>query len=160
MKCIDAELLRQEIVREVEHWKEKTANHYTIEAEARWSEANYILGVFDSLQQEQPKRPDFEDVDPKHLVHSHYTKVRETKTGRVFWAEYSSEAAEWYEAGTGKAYSISGVEIVKEQPEVDLEKVVMIDNVIMNMTAEGYNKGYKTRPFYEEVLRRFNARKE
>ena len=43
-----------------------------------------------------------------------------------------------------------------EQPEVELEKVVMIDNVIMNMTAEGYNNGYKTRPFYEEVLRRFN----
>ncbi len=46
------------------------------------------------------------------------------------------------------------------QQEVDLEKVVMIDNVIMNMTAEGYNNGYKTRPFYEEVLRRFNAKKE
>ena len=46
-----------------------------------------------SLQQEQP---DFDDVDPKHLVHSHYIKVREIKTGRVFWAEYSSDAAEWY----------------------------------------------------------------
>lgn len=46
------------------------------------------------------------------------------------------------------------------QQEVDLEKVVMIDNVIMNMTAEGYNNGYKTRPFYEEVLRRLNARKK
>ena len=46
----------------------------------------------------------------------------------------------------------------QEQQQVDLEKVVMIDNVIMNMTAEGYNNGYKTRPFYEEVLRRFNAK--
>ena len=46
----------------------------------------------------------------------------------------------------------------QEQQEVDLEKVVMIDNVIMNMAAEGYNNGYKTRPFYEEVLRRFNAK--
>lgn len=98
MSDIDIHLLREKIVREVEQWKEKTANNYTIEAEARWSEANYILGILDSLRQ--------------------------------------------------------------EQPEVDLEKVVMIDNVIMNMTAEGYNNGYKTRPFYEEVLRRFNARKE
>lgn len=48
----------------------------------------------------------------------------------------------------------------QEQPEVDLEKVVMIDNVIMNMTAEGYNNGYKTRPFYEEVLRRFNENRK
>ena len=74
---------------------------------------------YELVEQEQP---DFDDVDPKHLVHSHYTKVRETKTGRVFWAEYSSEAAEWYEAGTGKAYSISKVEIVEEQPESELEK--------------------------------------
>ena len=58
MKYIDADLLRQEIAREVEHWKEKTANHYTIEAEARWSEANYILGIFDSLQQEQQEDPE------------------------------------------------------------------------------------------------------
>ena len=48
----------------------------------------------------------------------------------------------------------------QEKQEVDLEEVVMIDNVIMNMTAEGYNNGYKTRPFYEEVLRRFNKAKE
>lgn len=53
MKYIDADPLREKIVCEVEQWKEKTANHYTIEAEARWSEANYILGIFDSLQQEQ-----------------------------------------------------------------------------------------------------------
>ncbi len=44
-----------------------------------------------------------------------YNKVREIKTGRVFLAEYSSEAAEWYEKETGNAYSISDVEIVKER---------------------------------------------
>lgn len=54
--------------------------------------------------------------------HPYFDKVREIKTGRVFLAEYSSEAAEWYEAGTGKAYSISDVEIVKqEQQEVNFE---------------------------------------
>lgn len=161
MKYIDAEKLFAEL----------TKMQFTLNAAYRNPQSDNIvraisleyddiLSLIESLQQEQPNRPDFDDVDPKHPVHSHYTKVRETKTGRVFWAEYSSEAAEWYEAGTGKAYSISDVEILKEQQEVDLEKVVMIDNVIMNMTAEGYNNGYKTRPFYEEVLRRFNARKE
>ena len=49
-------------------------------------------------------------------------------------------------------------ETQQEQQKVDLEKVVMIDNLIMNLAAEGYNDGYKTRPFYEEVLRRFNAK--
>lgn len=48
----------------------------------------------------------------------------------------------------------------QEQQEVDLEKVVMIDNIVMNMVGEGYNDGFKTRPFYEEVVRRINARKE
>lgn len=47
----------------------------------------------------------------------------------------------------------------QEQPVIDLEKVVMVDNIIMNMVGEGYNDGYKTRPFYEEVMRRINAGK-
>ena len=55
-KYIDIDLLREKIAREVEQWKEKTANHYTIEAEARWSEANYVLGILDSLQQEQSEQ--------------------------------------------------------------------------------------------------------
>lgn len=46
------------------------------------------------------------------------------------------------------------------QAEKDLAltvaQVVKLDNIIMNMVAEGYNDGYKTRPFYEEVLKRFN----
>lgn len=37
-----------------------------------------------------------------------------------------------------------------------LKQVVKLDNIIMNMVGEGYNDGYKTRPFYEEVLKRFN----
>lgn len=49
MSNIDIHLLREKIAHEVEQWKEKTANHYTIEAEARWSEANFILGILDSL---------------------------------------------------------------------------------------------------------------
>lgn len=153
MKYIDAEKLVAEL----------TKMQFTLNAAYRKPQSDNIVraisleyddifSLIDSLQQEQPNRP---DIDPNH-----YTKVREIKTGKEFWAEYSSEAAEWYEVGTGKAYSISDVNVVKEQPKVDLEKVVMIDNVIMNMTAEGYNNGYKTRPFYEEVLRRFNARKE
>ena len=49
-------------------------------------------------------------------------------------------------------------------PEKDLaltlEQVVKLDNIIMNMVGEGYNNGYKTRPFYEEVLKRFNEIKK
>ena len=37
-----------------------------------------------------------------------------------------------------------------------LEDIVRLDLLIMGMVVEGYNDGYKTRPFYEEVLRRFN----
>ena len=40
--------------------------------------------------------------------------------------------------------------------ELTLEQVVKLDYIIMNMVAEGYNNGYKTRQFYEEVLERFN----
>ena len=124
---------------------------------------NFGFGPKD-IKQEQP---DFDDVDPKHLVHSHYTKVRETKTGRVFWAEYSSEAAEWYEAGTGKAYSISDVEIVKEQPEVELKKEIDVEWAKCEPIDEGMglesanivNEQFDAiaRHFYELGL---NARKE
>lgn len=44
--------------------------------------------------------------------------------------------------------------------DMTLEQVVKLDCIIMNMVAEGYNDGYKTRPFYEEVLRRFNSQRE
>jgi hypothetical protein len=39
-----------------------------------------------------------------------------------------------------------------------LEQVVRLDCIIMIMVGECYNNGYKTRPFYEEVLRRFNRK--
>ena len=123
-----------------------------------------VLRIIDSLQQEQS---DFDDVDPKHLVHSHYTKVRETKTGRVFWAEYSSEAAEWYEAGTGKAYSISDVEIVKQQPEVDLENYISnklreLGADLINHKPYSFNRGLNVGETnaYHDILDRLNARKE
>lgn len=52
----------------------------------------------------------------------------------------------------------------QEQAEKDLaltlEDIVRLDCLIMGMEAEGYNEGYKTRPFYEEVLRRFNEAKK
>lgn len=43
---------------------------------------------------------------------------------------------------------------------LSLEQVVKLDNIIMNMVGEGYNDGYKTRPFYEEVLKRFNKKQK
>ena len=42
----------------------------------------------------------------------HFDIVRDIKTGRLFLAEYSSEAAEWYEMGTGRAYSLCGVQLI------------------------------------------------
>ena len=53
-----------------------------------------------------------------------------------------------------------GFDRAVEQTEVDLNAVVRIDNIVMALLNEGYNSGYKTRPFYEEVLRRFNEKKE
>lgn len=90
MSEIDIRLLREKIAREVEQWKEKTANHYTIEAEARWSEANYILGVFDSLRQEQLEVDLGADIEMewdsfnKHLAE--YVKESE----EVVWLNWNS----------------------------------------------------------------------
>lgn len=52
---------------------------------------------------------------------------------------------------------IKGYEQAEKDLALTLAQVVKLDNIIMNMVGEGYNDGYKTRPFYEEVLKRFNA---
>ena len=44
----------------------------------------------------------------------HYFKLRDIKTGRVFFAEWSDMAGEWYEQGNGKAHQSCEVEIIKE----------------------------------------------
>ena len=51
---------------------------------------------------------------------------------------------------------IKGYEQAEKDLALTVAQVVKLDNIIMNMVAEGYNDGYKTRPFYEEVLKRFN----
>ena len=48
----------------------------------------------------------------------------------------------------------------KKDLALTLEDIVRLDCLIMNMVSEGYNDGYKTRPFYEEVLRRFNEHRK
>lgn len=48
-----------------------------------------------------------------------FSKVRHIKSGREFLAEYSSEAAEWYEEKTGKPYDITEVEIVDLNPRYE-----------------------------------------
>lgn len=55
---------------------------------------------------------------------------------------------------------IQGYEQAEKDLELTLEQIVKLDNIIMNMVAEGYNDGYKTRPFYEEVLKRFNEQRK
>lgn len=49
-----------------------------------------------------------------------------------------------------------GYEQAEKDLALTLEDIVRLNLLIMGMEAEGYNEGYKTRPFYEEVLRRFN----
>lgn len=48
-----------------------------------------------------------EDIKKDYLV-------RDVNTNRTFRAEYSSESAEYYEVGTGKAYSPDEIEFVNE----------------------------------------------
>ena len=43
----------------------------------------------------------------------HYFKLREVKTGREFFAEWSDIAGERYEQGTGKAYQSQDVRIIE-----------------------------------------------
>lgn len=46
-----------------------------------------------------------------------YHLLREIKTGRRFYAEYSEIAGEWYEMGTGEAHQNCEVEFVRPEPE-------------------------------------------
>lgn len=97
-KHIDADLLREKIVCEIEQWKEKTANHYTIEAEARWSEANYILGIFDSLQQEQ-QEVDLEEEIERFLGSEESTSYTNAGGYVVAFKDTVKIARHFYELG-------------------------------------------------------------
>jgi hypothetical protein len=46
-----------------------------------------------------------------------YNLLRDIKTGRKFYAEYSEIAGEWYEMGTGEAHQSCDVEFVRPEPE-------------------------------------------
>lgn len=59
-----------------------------------------------------------------------------------------------------RAFYRKGYEQAEKDLTLTLEQVVKLDCLIMNMDEEGYNDGYKTRPFYEEVLRRFNEQRK
>ena len=47
-----------------------------------------------------------------------YFPVREIKTGRILYAEWSDIAGEWYEKGTGRAYSTGEVETIKGEIKI------------------------------------------
>ena len=49
----------------------------------------------------------------KKSYEPHYFKVREIKTGRIFFAEWSDMGGEFYEKGNGHPYESSKVEIIK-----------------------------------------------
>lgn len=44
-----------------------------------------------------------------------YFELREIKTGRVFLAEWSDMAGEWYESTNGKAHQTEDVEIIRKK---------------------------------------------
>ena len=44
----------------------------------------------------------------------HYFRLRDLKTGREFFAEWSDIAGEWYEKDTGTAHSAGDVEILSK----------------------------------------------
>ena len=50
----------------------------------------------------------------KENYKQHYFKLRDIKTGRVFFAEWSDMAGEWYARGNGQAHKSCEVEIIKE----------------------------------------------
>ncbi len=54
----------------------------------------------------------FAEWGASHAVAPYYFKLRELKTGRVFLAEWSDIAGEWYERGNGRAYQSDEVEII------------------------------------------------
>lgn len=93
---------------------------------------------------------------PTGQISNHY----ELKDWDLFKVPEKEFADEWDGHTPQEAAKRLYKYLQQEQQEVDLKKVVMIDNLIMNMVAEGYNEGFKTRPFYEEVIRRLNARKQ
>lgn len=59
-----------------------------------------------------------------------------------------------------REYFQQGYEQAEKDLALTLAQVVKLDNIIMNMVGEGYNDGYKTRPFYDEVLKRFNEQRK
>lgn len=77
-------------------------------------------------------------------------KAREYEDSLDYYHYTSDNPSVAYKAGYDQA---------EKDLALSLAQIVKLDNIIMNMVGEGYNDGYKTRPFYEEVLRRFNESK-
>lgn len=85
------EKIKAEIERRYEYWKEKESNSHSIESESRMSECQYLLLLFDSLQ-EDPVSNDLEEAATKyarkHLSNPDYPTYND---------EYEMECA--FEAG-------------------------------------------------------------
>ena len=158
MKYIDSEKLLAEIERR------RLSNRY-IDTEGY---ENELLEIITSLQQEQPEGLHFtplnrliQKIPSKNwndTVNNYARKLRDCliKEGYLKDAKVLQGYISYMNGNNVPMATMDE----QEQPEVDLKKVVMIDNIVMNMIGEGYNNGFKTRPFYEEVVRRINARKE
>ena len=65
-----------------------------------------------------------------------------------------------YHFPEGANYSDLFIVTPEKDLALTLEDIVRLDCLIMNMVGEGYNNGYKTRPFYKEALKRFNEQRQ
>ena len=132
---------------------EETASTMADRIADTYGAQRYMDGLCDglNLNKEDTKQGQLEEEKgkfafPKYL----YARTTNNKTIDVAYGPQSMDAVEY----------VRNDSLQQEPSEVDLETVVRIDNIVMSMLGEGYNSGYKTRPFYEEALRRLNVRKE
>lgn len=175
----DTDALHTELVNLLKRYRigEETARTMADRIADTYGAQRYMDGLCDGLNEEDTKQSEEEKgkfVFPKYL----YARTTNNKTIDVAYGPQSMDAVEYVRIDYLQQECIYGrtpkerekyckfcsavcnARVEQEQPEVDLETVVRIDNIVMSMLGEGYNSGYKTRPFYEEVLRRLNTRKE
>ena len=69
-KYINSEKFRDVLQKEVDFWKEKVAEHYSVKSESRRREAEHILDLFDSLLQEEESHPSVIERLREHLANT------------------------------------------------------------------------------------------
>ena len=124
-KYINSERFRNLLQKEVDYWKEKAAEHYSVESESRWSEAKHILDLFDSLLQEEESRPSVVERLRAHLANTPKEQLE---------AEWKS-LEKWNDVGpTVDEYSefMRGV----KKSEYDVDDYIIFEGYIYKITGK------------------------